>query len=225
MSTPFILLLLSIAGAIWSVFAADGVLSDLTLLAGLSAVASMILMVMPPRGVRPVPRREVRAKTPRPPRQRGISLPSLPRRPVQAAPEFDASDVVLIDGSNVLYWQGGEPTIEAVRLVLRAVEERGLRPLVGFDANIGYLVAGRFLGAGDLAALLDLPPYQVSVAPKGKPADPLLLGEAARLDARVITNDRYRDWARKFPQVARPGFLVRGCIRGSTADLDFAAAA
>jgi hypothetical protein len=59
------------------------------------------------------------------------------------------------------------------------------------------------------------------VAPKGSPADPLLLGDAARLGTGVVSNDRYRDWAEAFPSVTQPGVLVRGRITDGAAQLDW----
>ena len=44
-----------------------------------------------------------------------------------------------------------------------------------------------------------------------RPRRPALILDAARhLDARVVTNDRYRDWAGDYPEVTKSGFLIRG---------------
>jgi hypothetical protein len=120
---------------------------------------------------------------------------------------------IVVDGSNVMYWEAETPSLDTVRLVLRAVEAEGLVPLVWFDANVGYLIGGAYLGPEKLAKKLRLRQGQVLVAPRGTPADPLLLEEAARLGARVVTNDRFRDWAAAHPIVLEPGVLVRGRVR------------
>jgi hypothetical protein len=123
---------------------------------------------------------------------------------------------IVVDGSNVLYWEAETPSLDTVRQVLRAVEAEGLVPLVWFDANVGYLIGGKYLRPEMLARKLGLRQGQVLVAPSGTPADPLLLEEAARLGARVVTNDRFRDWAAAHPIVREPGVLVRGSVRDGT---------
>jgi len=126
---------------------------------------------------------------------------------------------IVLDGSNLLYWLDEAPSLRSVQIVLRAVQDRGLVPVVWFDANVGYLIGDRWLGPAAMARLLDLDARQVFVAPKGTPADPLLLDAARALGVRVVSNDRFRDWAEARPWLAGPGFLIRGCIRDGVADL------
>jgi hypothetical protein len=132
--------------------------------------------------------------------------------------------LVLIDGSNVMHW-GGTPEVETVAAVVADLKERGLRPVVWFDANAGYLLAERYLGPAALARLLHLPARQVFVAPKGTPADPLILEAAVALQAQVVTNDRYRDWAEAHPIVTEHGRLIRGRADGRGVELRFQAGA
>jgi hypothetical protein len=134
-----------------------------------------------------------------------------------------AAERIVLDGSNLLYWLDETPKLASVQIVLAALRERGLEPVVWFDANAGYLIGGAWMGPEVLARRLDLSPRQVFVAPKGVPADPLLLDGARKLGARVVTNDRYRDWIETRPWLTEPGFLVRGRIRGGVAELDLGA--
>lgn len=128
---------------------------------------------------------------------------------------------VVIDGSNVLYWQGESPSLGAVSAVLGEVRKAGLTPVVWFDANVGYKVGESYMNPSELARRLGISRKQVRVAPKGSPADPLLLQEAAKLGTGVVTNDRYRDWVASFPSVAEPGVLVRGRLEGGAVKLDW----
>lgn len=100
-----------------------------------------------------------------------------------------------------------------------ALKAKGLVPVVWFDANAGYLIEQRFLRADQLAQRLDLPARQVLVAPRGTPADPLLLDMAARLGSQVVSNDRFRDWETQFAAVLAPGRMIRGSISGGQARL------
>ena len=120
---------------------------------------------------------------------------------------------VVVDGSNVMYWQDGTPRIEPVVAVVRLLEARGFTPGVVFDANAGYLLEGRYRHHHAFSLRLSLPEDRVMVVPKGEPADPFILTVAQDYGARVVTNDRYRDWAGQFPQVAEPGFLIAGGYR------------
>ena len=81
---------------------------------------------------------------------------------------------------------------------------------VMFDANAGYKLQDRYQDDRHMARQLRLPEDRVLVVPKGVPADQYILTAARDLGARVVTNDRYRDWLERFPEAAEPGFLIRG---------------
>ena len=117
---------------------------------------------------------------------------------------------VVVDGSNVMHWAGDPPSLLPVIRLLDDLEARGFTPGVIFDANAGYKLFDRFHDAASFAAQLDLPFDRVFVVPKGTQADQYILEAARSLKARVVTNDRYRDWRGAFPEVAEPGFLIGG---------------
>lgn len=122
-------------------------------------------------------------------------------------------DYVIIDGSNVMHWQGGVPQLASVRAVVDHLKQRGFTVGVMFDANAGYKVAGRYQDDRELALALSLDEDKVLVMPKGTVADQVIWLAAQRLGARVVSDDRYRDWVDRFPEIAKPGRLVRGGIR------------
>ncbi len=117
---------------------------------------------------------------------------------------------IVIDGSNVMHWKNETPQIFPVQAVVKELRSRGFTPGVVFDANAGYKLSGRYMNERDFATLLTLPQDQVFVVPKGTPADPWILQAARDFGARIVTRDRYRDWAADHPEVAEPGHLVRG---------------
>jgi hypothetical protein len=149
----------------------------------------------------------------------GLLLLLLPgkRRPARTC--------IVLDGSNLLYWLDDQPNLAAVQVVVDQLCHHDLVPVIWFDANAGYLIGGRWMGPKELARLLRLDARQIFVAPKGTPADPLLLNSARKLGARVISNDRFRDWTESHPWLADPGFLIRGCIRDGAAELQLPAPA
>jgi hypothetical protein len=127
--------------------------------------------------------------------------------------------VIVVDGSNVMHWQDDVPRIEALERVLADLAAKGFVPHVFFDANVGYKLVGRHVDPGDLARALALPRSQVFVAPSRTPADPLLIAHAIRVRARVVSNDRFRDWRDEFPALGDKGFLVPGRLRGGEVEL------
>lgn len=131
-----------------------------------------------------------------------------------------APAIVVVDGSNVMHWGGGEPSLAPVRAVVASMKAGGFRPCVIFDANAGYRLEGRYRGDRALAGMLGLPERRVMVVPKGTPADPYILQAARNLGARVVSNDRYRDWAADYPEVQAGDLLVRGGYRDGELWLD-----
>ena len=138
------------------------------------------------------------------------ALPAKPRRASQ----------VILDGSNVMYWRDGKPDIGTVRAVLDLAAARGMTPGVVFDANAGYLLFDKYVGDRAFAKILKLPRDRILVVPKGTPADPTILTAARDLGARVISNDRFRDWVEDFPELAEPSQLIRGGYRNGALWLD-----
>lgn len=116
---------------------------------------------------------------------------------------------IVLDGSNIMHWSDNGPSLEQVRLVADGTKRHGYTPILWFDANVGYKVADRYMRPAELAKRLGLPKDRVFVAPKGRPADPLLLADAVRRKARVVSNDRFRDWQAQYPQLKRDDFVVR----------------
>lgn len=112
-----------------------------------------------------------------------------------------------------MHWREGAPDIGTVKMVVARLLELGFAPGVVFDANAGWKLQGRYLNEQALAGLLDLPKRQILVVEKGTQADPFLLQTARDFGARIVTNDRYRDWATDFSEVLEPGFLIRGGLR------------
>ncbi|WP_300549549.1 hypothetical protein [Roseovarius sp.] len=124
-----------------------------------------------------------------------------------------AENWVLIDGSNVMYWKDNTPKIETLREVIAYLRELERTPAVVFDANAGYLLAGKYQHDYAMANHLGLTEECVMVVPKGTVADTFLLTAARDFNAPIVTDDRYRDWKEDFPEIAQPGRLIRGGYR------------
>jgi hypothetical protein len=103
-------------------------------------------------------------------------------------------EVVVVDGSNVAYAEEGEgPKLASIQAVCAKLEEEGLRPLVLVDARLRHTIDDpdgyeEMVEAG-----------QIRQAPAGTDADFFILSFARELDARIVSNDRFRDRASGFP--------------------------
>lgn len=137
-----------------------------------------------------------------------LTIRSLGRKPGQN--KLGKRQQVIVDGSNVMYWKDGEPRLDSVSEVLVTLSRMGFDPGVIFDANVGYLLTGKHKNYEGMSKLLRVPKEQVLVAPKGAPADRMILQAARELGARVVTNDRFRDWVETYPEVTDPGRMIRG---------------
>ena len=142
---------------------------------------------------------------------------ALSRTPRKAAPW------VVIDGSNVMHWRNETPSLQPLLKVVGAVEKAGYRPMIWFDANVGYKLSDHYMGEAELSQALSLARSQIRMAPRGTPADALLLRHAAELGTGVVSNDRFRDWAADFPSVTEAGVLVRGAWVDGDVRLDWPA--
>lgn len=206
MLVPLVLVLVSLA-AFLAAFVVPGA-QDLVLLAGPSTAASLWLLLC--AALRPAP----------PQTQPSTTAPLQAQAPAYAAHQarsepasgspFSAPKWVVIDGSNVMHWKDNTPRIETVREVVDHLSDLGFTPGVVFDANAGYLLSGKYQHDGSLGRQLGLAEDRVMVVPKGTPADPAILNAARSLGARVVSNDRYRDWTDQHPEVKSPHHLIRG---------------
>ncbi|TFL16480.1 NYN domain-containing protein [Jannaschia formosa] len=127
---------------------------------------------------------------------------------------------LILDGSNVMHWREGGPSLDTVREAVDHLTAKGFTVGVIFDANAGYKLSGRYRDDDWFAAKLRLPGSRVVVVPRGTPADATILRAARDRGARIVTNDRFRDWADAHPEVTRPGHLVRGRYRAGRLQFD-----
>jgi hypothetical protein len=119
-------------------------------------------------------------------------------------------EVVVIDGANVAYEErsaGGKPKLSNLLKVKRELEGRGFEAVIIVDASLKYDI-------DDPTQLETLIRSQrVRQVPAGTDADYFIIQFADQLDARVVTNDRYKGYAEQYPWVAQrrmPYMIVKG---------------
>lgn len=105
--------------------------------------------------------------------------------------------IVLVDASNVAHsTEGEQPLLSNILAVRDKLSEEGLEPIVVADAALRHQIDDR----GGYEQLVDQ--GIVRQAPAGTDADYFILSFARELDARVVSNDRFRDRLKDFPDAA-----------------------
>lgn len=120
-----------------------------------------------------------------------------------------SANAVLVDGSNLMFW-GGEPSQRVLCEAIRELEALGHDPYVLFDASVGYKLFGGYRHHQAMAEAVSLPQSRVMVMDKGVPADHVLLQLADEHHLPVVSNDRFRDWARTYSWVGEGDRFLRG---------------
>jgi hypothetical protein len=132
----------------------------------------------------------------------------------QGAQEDDSnSRRVLVDASNVAHaTEGGEARLANVRLVEAKLREQGFEPLIVADAALRHQIDERDAYERMVEGGV------VHQAPAGTDADYFILSFAREMDARILTNDRFRDRAQEFS--AERARIIRFMIVGGEVVLE-----
>lgn len=117
------------------------------------------------------------------------------RKPADDVRDGDDTLKVLVDASNVAHaTEGGEARLENIKLVQAKLLEDGFEPLVVADAALRHQIDNK----AAYEAMIEN--GQVHQAPAGTDADFFILSFARELNARILTNDRFRDRATEFAE-------------------------
>jgi hypothetical protein len=106
--------------------------------------------------------------------------------------------LVLVDGSNVAHSSEGEQALLSnITAVCDKLREEGYEPLVLVDAALRHQIDER----AEYERLVDS--GDIRQAPAGTDADYFILSFARELDASIVSNDRFRDRRKAFPDAAK----------------------
>lgn len=130
--------------------------------------------------------------------------------PQTAAAEPRNKDLkeIVIDGTNVLYWDGNEPALWTLREVVDALTKRGYAPYVFLDASSRHHLKDKSLTPKAFAKALALKPSRVMVCPAGTEADTFILKFAKAEKLPIVSNDRFSDRAQQVKGIK----LIKGVI-------------
>lgn len=116
-----------------------------------------------------------------------------PERQNARAASDRESKRVLVDAANVAHaTEGSEARLANIKLVQAKLLDEGYEPLVVADAALRHRIDDKQA----YEAMIDN--GQVHQAPAGTDADYFILSFARELNARILTNDRFRDRAQEF---------------------------
>lgn len=130
------------------------------------------------------------------------AAPKPPRRPTKQQKE------IVIDGTNVIYWDGNEPALATLRMVVDHLKGRGYLPYVFLDASSRHHLGDKSLSGARFAKAFDLHPSRVMVCPAGTEADTFILKFAKTETLPIVSNDRFGDRAKQAKGIK----LVKGII-------------
>jgi hypothetical protein len=127
----------------------------------------------------------------------------------------------IIDGSNIYHF-GHEKKIDAqpLGMLAHALREDGYRIVCFFDANIYFTLIehGAFSArtrheAGLLIDIFGLRADEIYIVPSGVQADAFILESLHQLPISfAVTNDLYRDYAQKYPDVMQSKHWRKGVV-------------
>ncbi|HEX4682979.1 MAG TPA: hypothetical protein VH277_09735 [Gemmatimonadaceae bacterium] len=105
------------------------------------------------------------------------------------------SNIVLVDGSNVAHSTEGE-TAQVANLIAiqNKLKEEGFEPIIVADAALRHQIDDTV----KYEQLIDQ--GVVRQAPAGTDADYFILSFARELNAGIVSNDRFRDRIKQFPE-------------------------
>lgn len=106
-----------------------------------------------------------------------------------------ANRIAIIDGSNVAHSTEGErPRLENITLVWNELEAEGYEPVAVVDAALRHQIDER----ERFEELVEQ--GKIKQAPAGTDADYFILAFARELEGVVVSNDRFKDRLKDFPE-------------------------
>jgi hypothetical protein len=103
--------------------------------------------------------------------------------------------IALVDGSNVAHSaEGGRAKVENIILICDKLAEDGMEPIVVVDAALRHQIDDE----DRYEELVEK--GEIRQAPAGTDADYFILSFARELDASIVSNDRFKDLQKSFPE-------------------------
>lgn len=130
--------------------------------------------------------------------------------------DMSTSPTYVLDGSNVCQWSRGRLSLSPLLACLLALTRRGESWFCYFDANILH-VLGERAEVGEqqvLESMIATSREMFCVVTGGIQADPFVLQDADKTNAKIISNDQYTKYQHRYPWLAArdSGRLLKGSV-------------
>ena len=123
---------------------------------------------------------------------------------------------IVVDGTNVMYWDGETAQLDTLRSVVDYLMQRDINPIVFLDASSRHHLKDKSLTEKGFARALGLSQKQVMVCPAGTEADVFILKFAKQEALPILSNDRFSDRSK----LAKGTKIVKGVITAGRPILD-----
>lgn len=108
----------------------------------------------------------------------------------------EGTRTVIIDGSNVAHSSEGDKALLAnIRVIRDKLVEEGYEPIIVTDAALRHQIDDE----SAFEAMVER--GEIRQAPAGTDADYFILSFARELEAGVVSNDRFKDRVKAFPEI------------------------
>ncbi|WP_092567479.1 hypothetical protein [Alloyangia pacifica] len=152
------------------------------------------------------------------PRVGVVASGSVQAQPKAESPSFDASvvaskelaspprawrrDLAIVDGMDVMCWEGGAPNLEALRTVIDMLHARRVTPHIVLAPDACRTSLGEEVDLRAFRRLLDRD-VNIDICPSEKSVAAWVIELAGDLVAPIVSNDPYHAWpnARDFPRL------------------------
>jgi|GEM_PF-56270 len=123
-------------------------------------------------------------------------------------PEQEKNDMIdiVIDASNVAYWEDAKPKLGSVLAILDKLDDLGISYLCVVGPRLRHVIDDR-VGLEKL-----LKRSNVVQSPAKKDADIFVIDYATKYDAKIVSNDQYNEYCKDHPILLEKGRIVEGLI-------------
>lgn len=125
---------------------------------------------------------------------------------------MSSKKVIVVDGANVAYIEkskSGNPKVDNLLAVHSELKGKGFEPIIIVDASLQYEIDD----AEKFESLVEN--QTIRQAPAGTDADFFILETAREHKAKIVTNDRYKDYQNKYNWIEKarvPLMIINGNV-------------
>ncbi|MDY6930820.1 MAG: replication protein A [Halobacteriota archaeon] len=113
---------------------------------------------------------------------------------------------LVIDASNVAYWEDAKPKLRSLLVVLDKLDDLGIPYLCVVGPRLRHVIDDR-VGLENLFKRSN-----VIQSPAKKDADIFVIDYAIKYEAKILSNDQYSEYCKEYPMLLEKGRIIEGLI-------------